>query len=186
MIRVIFCVSHDMIRKHPCHVVLKIQNEIDDPVEPSQRELHVAMIGEHGGLAKESGAKGNAGRIELWKMQLNDIMLPGQFGGDPAKGWRKHPLADARHNRHADDFNPVHRFFQWKGRIVLICHHGDLMPAFDKGARKPLGIDGQSARMGTIICKDGKYFHERQNYTARKRGQFQGLGELCGLIGNII
>lgn len=186
MVGIVPRVGDDVAGEESRHVVLKIEHEIDEAVEPSQRELHVAMIGEHGGFAEESGAKGNAGRIELWKMQLNDIMPPGQFGGDPAKGWREHPLADARHNRHADDFNPVHRFFQWKGRIVLICHHGDLMPAFNEGARKPLGIDGQSARMGTIICKDGKYFHERQNYTARKRGQFQGLGELCGLIGNII
>ena len=151
MVSVISRVGNDVAGEKSRHVVLKIQHEIDNAVEPSLRKLDITVIREHGGLAEEAGSKGDAGCIKLRKMQLNDIMLPGQFCGDPAKGWRKHTFADPSYDRHTNHFDPVHYFFERKRRVVLIGHHGHLMAAFDEGAREALGINGQSAGVRAVV-----------------------------------
>ena len=82
---------------------------------------------------------------------MNDIVLPDQFGGDPAKGWRKHAFADARNDRHTNDLDAVHHLFKRKGGVVLVCHHSHLVTAFDECAREAFGINGESAGVRTII-----------------------------------
>jgi hypothetical protein len=79
VIRVILCVGHDVIRKDPSHVVLKIHDEIDERLKKAGRQLHVAVIGEHGGFAEETRAQCHAGRVELRQVHLHDIMLPDKF-----------------------------------------------------------------------------------------------------------
>jgi hypothetical protein len=44
--------------------------------------LNIAVIGEDGRLAEEARAQGNAGRIELGQVKLNDIVLPDEFCGN--------------------------------------------------------------------------------------------------------
>src|SRR5258706_13681337 len=131
------------------------------------------MIREDGGFAKEPPTECNAGRIELWEMQLDNIMLRNQFGSDPTESWRDDTLAHMRRYRNADDFDTIHHFFARQGWIELCGHHGHLMPAFDKGTREAFGINGQPGSVGAIISEDGQNFHKRGGLYPT------GLSEYC-------
>ncbi len=144
MIGVVLCVGHDVIRKASRHIVLKIEHGINEAIKPSLRELHIAMIGQHNGFSEQTRTHGNAGRIELWKMQLHYIMLPDQFRGNQPKCGSDHAFADTRDHGNANHLHPIHHLFKRQGWIVVGGHHGHFMAAFDKGTCKALGINSQS------------------------------------------
>ncbi len=117
------------------------------------------MIGEDGGLAHQPAAKRHAGRIELRQVHLHHIVRGDQFGCHPAEGRRDDPLADAKQDRDAQDAHPIHDLLARQGGVILRGHHRHLMPALDKGARQPFGIDGQPGGMRAVIGQDCQDLH---------------------------
>lgn len=170
MVGVVLCIGHDVIRQNPRHVVLEVHDGVDEAVEETGGKLQVAVIGEDGGLAEETSAQGDAGRVELGQMELDDVVPGNEFGGDPAEGGRDDALADARRDGDADDFDAVHCFLERKRRVVLCGHHGDLVSAFGKGAREALGVDGEARGVRAVVGEYGQDFHERGDYIRSRDG----------------
>ena len=162
MVSVVLCVRHDLIRKKRGHVILPLDHEIDKSIEQARRQKQIAMIGENRGLAEQSAAKRDAGRIELRQMQLHHIMVGDQFRRGPAKGRCDDALAQPEHHRHADDLHAIHIFFARQGRIILRGHHRYLVSAPDESARQPFRINGQTGRVRPIIGEDGQDSHKAQ------------------------
>lgn len=118
------------------------------------------MIGEDGGLAKETGAERYARRVELREVQLDDIVAGDQFRRDPAEGRREHALADADGDGDADDPHAVHRLLARQRLVVLRGHHGHFVAALGKGTREPLGIDREARCVRAIVSENGQDFHK--------------------------
>jgi hypothetical protein len=72
-----------------------VDHRVDEAVEESGRQVEVAVISEYGGFSEQAGAEGHAGRVELWEVEVDDIVSRDQFCGDPPKGRGEHALADA-------------------------------------------------------------------------------------------
>ena len=159
MIGIILGIRHNVIRQDAGHIVLKIHDGVDKPVEKTGRQEQVTVIGEHCRSPKKTAAQRHAGRVKLRQMHLNHVMSCSQFCGDPPKGGSNHAFADASCDRHTDDLYPVQGLFEQQRRIILRGHHRDLMPAFDEGPRQALGIDGQARGMGPIVCQNCEDFH---------------------------
>jgi hypothetical protein len=130
-------------------------------LKKSAGELEVAVIGKDGGLAEETPAQGDAGRVELRQVHLDDVVLQDEFGRHKAERGGNDTLADTEQDRHADDPHAVHRFLARKGRVVLRGHHGHFVSAFGESARQALGIDGEARGVRAVVGEYGQDFHER-------------------------
>jgi hypothetical protein len=151
VVSVVLGICHDVIREQSRHVVLEVDDRVDDAVEESGRHVEVAVIGEDGGFAEQAGTEGHARRVELREVELNHIVLRHQFGGDQPEGRSDDAFADADGDRDAEDADTVHRLLARQGRVVLRCHHRDLMAAAHKGARQTLGVDGESRSVRAVV-----------------------------------
>ena len=159
VIGVVLGVGHNMIRQNPRHVVLEVDDQVDEAVKESGRQVEVAVIGEDRGLAEETGAQGHAGRVELREMQLDDIVARDQFSGDPPKSRGEHALADAERDRDAENLHAVERLFARQELVILRGHHGDLMSAARERAGETLRINGESRSVRAIVGENGQDFH---------------------------
>ena len=165
MVGIVLSVGHDVIRQDPRHVVLKIHHGVDNAIESTGRQKQVAVIRQHGRFAEESTAQGNAGRVKLREVQLNNIVLRDEFGCDPTECGRNDTFADTCRHRHTDDLDTMDGFYKRQGRVELRGHHGHLMSAFGKGTREAFGIYGQPGSVRAVIGEDGQDFHKRKDYT---------------------
>jgi hypothetical protein len=161
VVSVVLRIRDDVIREQSRHVVLEVDDRVDDAVEKSGRHIEVTVIGEDSGLAEQAGTEGHAGRVELREVELDHIVLRHQFGGDPAEGWGKHALADADGNRYADDLHAIHRLLAGQGRVILRGHHCDIVPAAHKRPRQSFCIDRKPRSVRAIIGENGQDFHKR-------------------------
>ena len=161
VVGVVLGIRHDVIREQSRHIILEVDDRVDEAVEKSGRQVEVAVIGQDGGLAKETRAESHAGRVELREVELRHIVLGDQFGCDEAKGRREHALADAHRDRDADDLHAIHRLLARQRFVVLRRHHRDLMAAAHESARQAFGVDGESRSVRAVVGEDGQDFHKR-------------------------
>ena len=148
-----------MIGQQSGQVVLEIYYCVDQSIEQARRELQVAMVCQHGRLAEETSAEGYSGRVELWQMHLDDIVLPNQFGSNPAKSRRDDAFAEAEYHWYTDNLNTIQCLLARQGLIILGGHHGHFVAALRKSPRQSFGVNGKTGCVRAVVGENSENFH---------------------------